>query len=109
MNTRTSGAKLPLWAGIAATLAMGLFVIADSAFAGGPAPVGLGSAAPLAVLAVTPAVVNTRASIITDLSPAAAITNGAVAAWPLFLVMVAYVLVLAFMVAARWRPQEATG
>ncbi|MDP9269885.1 MAG: ice-binding family protein [Chloroflexota bacterium] len=53
MEKRHSGAKLPLWAGIVATLAMGLFVVADSAFAAGPAPVGLGTAAPFAVLAGT--------------------------------------------------------
>jgi hypothetical protein len=78
MEKRHSGAKLPLWAGIAATLAMGLFVIADSAFAAGPAPVGLGTAAPFAVLAGTPAVTNTGATRITGnvgISPAASVTG----------------------------------
>jgi hypothetical protein len=78
MEKRHSGARLPLWAGIAATLAMGLFVVADSAFAAGPPPVGLGTAAPFAVLAGTPAVTNTGATRITGnvgISPAASVTG----------------------------------
>jgi Ice-binding-like len=78
MEKRHSGARLPLWAGIAATLAMGLFVVADSAVAAGPPPVGLGTAAPFAVLAGTPAVTNTGATRITGnvgISPAASVTG----------------------------------
>lgn len=98
MNARTWVTRLPLWGGIAATLAIGAFVIADTAFAGGPAA-------------------STGTSTITSsvgISPAAAMSglaqgDGAVTSWPLFLAMVAYVLVLAFMVAARWRREEEEG
>jgi len=78
MNTRHDGAKLPLWAGIAAIFAIGLFILADTAFGAGPAPVGLGTAAPFAVLAGTPSVTNVGATEITGdlgISPAAAVTG----------------------------------
>ena len=98
MNARSQATRLPLWGGIAAILAIGAFVIADSAFAGGPAT-------------------STGTSTITGnigMSPAAAMSglaqgDAALASWPLFLAMVAYVLVLAFMVAARWRREEEEG
>lgn len=78
METRHDGARLPLWAGIAAIFAIGLFVFADMAIAAGPAPVGLGTAAPFAVLAGTTAVTNVGATAITGdlgISPAAAVTG----------------------------------
>jgi hypothetical protein len=113
METRQYDAKLPIWAGVAATLAIGLFVVADTAFAGGPAPVGLGTAAPFAVLAGTHAAMNVGATTITgDLgtSREAAVAgfprDAAAGSWPLFLAMIGLVLGLAMFVAAHWRAEE---
>ncbi len=78
MKTRVHGARLPLWASIAITLAIGILAAAPLAYAAGPAPVGLGAAAPFAVLAGTPAVTNTGPTTITGnlgISPAAAVTG----------------------------------
>src|SRR5512135_3623554 len=51
VHTMKTSARLPLWGGIAGTLAMGVLVIADTAFAAGPAAPGLGTAGSFAVLA----------------------------------------------------------
>ena len=78
MKTRIHGARLPLWAGIAVTLAVGVLAAAPIAVAAGPAKVGLGTAAPFAVLAGTPAVTNTGPTTITGnvgISPGAAVTG----------------------------------
>jgi hypothetical protein len=61
MKTQVHGARLLLSAGIAVTLAIGMLAVERTANAAGPAPVGLGTAAPFAVLAGTPAVTNTGA------------------------------------------------
>jgi hypothetical protein len=65
MQTRVPGARLPLWAGLLTTPAIGGLAVAPMAFAAGPPPVGLGTAAPFAVLAGTPAVTNTGPTSIT--------------------------------------------
>ena len=64
MKTRVHGARLLLSAGIAVTLAIGMLAAGRTANAAGPAPVGLGTAAPFAVLAGT-AVTNTGPTTIT--------------------------------------------
>ena len=78
MKTQVHGGKLRLWAGIAATLAIGMLAAAPMATAAGPAPVGLGTAAPFAVLAGTPGVTNTGNTTITGnvgIDPAASVTG----------------------------------
>jgi hypothetical protein len=51
MNARTHAARLPLCAGIAVTLAIGVLAAAPMAFAAGPPAPGLGTAGSFAVLA----------------------------------------------------------
>jgi hypothetical protein len=64
MKTRVHGTRLMLAAGMAVALAIGALAAGPTAFAAGPAPVGLGTAAPFAVLAGS-AVTNTGPTTIT--------------------------------------------
>jgi Ice-binding-like len=64
MKLQVHGARLLLVASTAVTLAIGMLAAGQTAFAAGPAPVGLGTAAPFAVLAGS-AVTNTGPTTIT--------------------------------------------
>jgi hypothetical protein len=78
MRTRVRGAKLTLSAGMAVTLAIGMLVAGQTAYASGPATVDLRTAAPFAVLAGTPGVTSTGNTTITGnvgVDPAASVTG----------------------------------
>lgn len=70
MNIRAHDARLLLSAGIAISLALSMLAVGQTARAAGPAPVGLGTAEPFAVLAGTPAVTNTGPTTITEIGRA---------------------------------------
>ena len=78
MKARNRSPRLKLPAGIAVALATCMLAVGQIAIAAGPPPIGLGTAAPFAVLAGTPAVTNTGLTTITGdlgISPAAAVTG----------------------------------
>jgi hypothetical protein len=78
MGTRLHGLRLLLSAGVAVTLTIGMLAVGSRAYAAGPSPVGLGTAAPFAVLAGTPAVTNSGPTTITGdvgIHPAVAVTG----------------------------------
>lgn len=85
MKTPFRGATLFIAASVALTLAIRLVTTGVTASAAGPSPVNLGSAAAFAVLAGTPAVTSTGATLVganLGIHPAAAVTGfppGAVA------------------------------
>lgn len=78
MTARIRNPRRRLPAGIAVALATSMLAVGQIAIAAGPPPIGLGTAAPFAVLAGTPAVTNTGPTTITGdlgISPAAAVTG----------------------------------
>ena len=78
MNSRIHRARPLVAPGLAVALAIGALAFGLTTFAAGPAPVGLGTSAPFAVLAGTPAVTNTGPTTITGdlgIAPAAAVTG----------------------------------
>jgi Ice-binding-like len=78
MTRHTRSARRPLSITVATALALGLLAVGPTAFAAGPTTVGLGTAAPFAVLAGTPAITNTGPSTITGdvgIHPALAVTG----------------------------------
>jgi hypothetical protein len=77
MTMRIRGVRLLLPTGITLTLALGM-IAAGTAYAAGPAPVNLGTAASYAVLAGTPSVTNTGSSFVggdLGIHPAASVTG----------------------------------
>ena len=78
MNRRFNKVRVLLAGGTALALTIGMLASGPTAYATGPATVGLGSAGFFAVLAGTPAVTNTGSSTITGnlgIHPAAAVTG----------------------------------
>jgi len=78
MKTPAPGTKLSLWTGIAVALVVGTLASAPMAAAASPSPVGLGTAAPFAVLAGAPAVTNSGPTTITGdigISPGSTVTG----------------------------------
>lgn len=117
LMTRRHGARALLAAGMASTLAIAMLASGSAALAAGPTTVGLGTAAPFAVLAGTPAIANTGSSTITGdvgIDPAAAVTgfppgtvNGSTHAADAVAAQAKSDLVLAYTDAAT-RPSTAT-
>ena len=78
MKQNTHGRTRLVNSGIAVTLAIGMLAFGSTAFAASPTTVGLGTAAPFAILAGTPDVTNTGPSTINGdlgIHPAVAVTG----------------------------------